>query len=83
MFQGTYNFQMRGSSRGHPETWFTSGTATLMHRLLQPLWDSVVTFITKQRWPPPSAGAALTIPALHILKTRECSDVWEHHWAIL
>lgn len=46
-----------------------------MHRLLQPLWDSVVTFITKQLWPPPSTGAALTIPALYILKTRECREI--------
>lgn len=45
-----------------------------MYRLLQPLWDSVDTFITKQLWPPPSAGAALTIPALYILKTRECRE---------
>lgn len=75
MFQGTYNFQTCGSSRGHPETWFTSGPATLMHRLLQPLWDSVVTFITKQLWPPPSTGAALTIPALYILKMRECREI--------
>lgn len=75
MFQGTYNFQTCDSSRGHPETWFTSGPATLMHHLLQPLWDSVVTFITKQLWPPPSTGAALTIPALYILKTRECRAI--------
>lgn len=63
MFQGTYNF--------HPETWFTAGTVTPIHRLLQPLRDSVVTFITKQALAPPRAGAALTIPALYILKTRE------------
>lgn len=45
-----------------------------MHHLLQPLWDNVVTFITKQLWPPPSAGDALTMPALYILKMRECRE---------